>query len=262
MEVGTGRDQGGLRSAKCYLRVRNWEKFQHYKDRNPPWIKLHGALLEDEGFAALPDATKLHLIGIWLLASRLNNRIPASPGFIANRINATDSVDLKALMDAGFLEACQPEEAACEQPASALLATCPPETEESRDRGEREPPPKAPPSPDPDKRQRRQESRAVADRLSDYRNRLARGRLRTAMASERAEWRRAWESGRFDERQLQGLVSEHVWSALVAAGQLARDAPWPPPGLAPYDARGSPGGSGDEHPRGGAADEASTGGSG
>jgi len=27
------------------LRVKNWGKFQHYKDRNPPWIKLHRGLL-------------------------------------------------------------------------------------------------------------------------------------------------------------------------------------------------------------------------
>lgn len=28
-----------------HFKVRNWEQFQHYKDRNPPWIKLHFALL-------------------------------------------------------------------------------------------------------------------------------------------------------------------------------------------------------------------------
>jgi hypothetical protein len=38
-----------------WLTIKNWSEFQHYKDRNPPWIKLHRALLDDYAFAALPD---------------------------------------------------------------------------------------------------------------------------------------------------------------------------------------------------------------
>lgn len=235
--------------AKAYVRVVNWTKFQHYRDRNPPWIKLHGSLLEDEAFATLPDATKLHLIGIWLLASRLNNRIPASAAFIANRINATAPVDLKALTDAGFLEPCLEEGEDCQQDASGTLATCSTETEESRDRERPETPLPNPPPSEPaawsaarSKRQRRQESREVADELSRYRDRLGEGRgLRPTTAAQKAGWRRALESGRYTRRELEGTICEGVWSELVAAGQLARDAPWPPPGLAPYDARGSPG---------------------
>jgi len=30
-----------------FLAVKNFERFQHYKDRNPPWIKLHAAVLDD-----------------------------------------------------------------------------------------------------------------------------------------------------------------------------------------------------------------------
>ena len=32
------------------LRILNWEKFQHYKVRRPPWIKLHHSLLDDYAF--------------------------------------------------------------------------------------------------------------------------------------------------------------------------------------------------------------------
>ena len=28
-------------------RIRNFDKFQHFKDRRPPWIKLYRDLLED-----------------------------------------------------------------------------------------------------------------------------------------------------------------------------------------------------------------------
>jgi hypothetical protein len=55
--------------------VTNYDQQQHYKDRGPTWIKLYNRLLDDYGFANLPDAAKWHLIGIFLLASRHNNRI-------------------------------------------------------------------------------------------------------------------------------------------------------------------------------------------
>ena len=29
------------------LHIKNWGEFQHYKKRNPPWIKLHKKLLDD-----------------------------------------------------------------------------------------------------------------------------------------------------------------------------------------------------------------------
>jgi len=101
---------------KEYLRVRNWERFQHYRDRMPPWIKFHNSVLEDEAIATLPDTAKAHLVGIWLLASRLGNRIPNSPAFVGARINATEAVNLKLLTERGFLER--------EQVASEPLAGC------------------------------------------------------------------------------------------------------------------------------------------
>jgi len=84
--------------------VINYERFQHYKDRNPPWIKFHNSTLDDYALAALPDACKAHLFAIWLLASRHNNIIPADATWVARRINATTKVDLAALADAGFIE--------------------------------------------------------------------------------------------------------------------------------------------------------------
>lgn len=86
-----------------YLRVRNWENFQHYKDRRPPWIKLHVELTDDYLFAALTDVQKYHLIGVWLLAARTDNKIPNDPGWVAARIEAKSDVDLAALIEVGFL---------------------------------------------------------------------------------------------------------------------------------------------------------------
>ena len=98
------------------IHVRNWEKFQHYKDRQPPWIKLYNQLLTDYEFSCLQDASKAHLIGIWLLASQMNNVMPNDPKWIAQRINATGKIDLKPLIDGGFLRV--------EHDASETLADC------------------------------------------------------------------------------------------------------------------------------------------
>lgn len=86
-----------------FFKVRNFEKFQHYKDRSPPWIKLYNETLENYEFGSLNDATKGQLIGIWLLASRTDNKLPFDPKWIASKINATDPVDLEALYAANFI---------------------------------------------------------------------------------------------------------------------------------------------------------------
>ena len=61
---------------KGVLSVKNFEQYQHYKDRKPPWIKLYNDVLDDYAFEVMPDASKAHLMLIWLLASRTDNRIP------------------------------------------------------------------------------------------------------------------------------------------------------------------------------------------
>jgi hypothetical protein len=116
-----------------YLSVKNWEKYQHYKDRTPPWIKLHREVLDDYDMSCLQDASKLHLILIWVLASQLNNRIPDDPVWIGKKINATSKVNLKELIDKGFL--------LVEQDASNALAECSPETEAYREETEEDIPP-------------------------------------------------------------------------------------------------------------------------
>lgn len=57
------------------LRPKNWGNFQHYKNRRPPWIKLHRALLDDRKFARLPLASKALAPLLWLLASEQQDGI-------------------------------------------------------------------------------------------------------------------------------------------------------------------------------------------
>ena len=103
--------------------VANFEKFQHYRDRAPPWIKLYNELLDDYAFGQLPDASKVHLVLIWLLASRSNNCLPFDPKWIAKRIGATEKVDLTRLLSSGFIQAHDGE------PLASCLQTARPERE-------------------------------------------------------------------------------------------------------------------------------------
>lgn len=114
--------------------VRNLDQWQHYKDRNPPWIKLHVVLLNNYDFGRLPDASKAHALCIMVLASQCDNSLPWDPKWIASKINATTPVDLDRLVSAGVIEV--------KHDASATLAdgkqsACV-ETEESRGETETE----------------------------------------------------------------------------------------------------------------------------
>lgn len=93
---------------KTYLSIPNWEELQHYKDRTPPWIKLHNELLENYEFECLPDASKAHLLCIMLLASRTNNKINPDPRWIGRKIGANSKVDVDILIESGFLQLNQP----------------------------------------------------------------------------------------------------------------------------------------------------------
>ncbi len=98
--------------------IRNFERFQHYKDRNPPWIRLYGALWRDRAFFRLPDAVKAHLIGLFALAARLDNHIPDDPEWLAHELCASEPIDFDALLASGFLIP--------EHPASTAQPQCNP----------------------------------------------------------------------------------------------------------------------------------------
>lgn len=49
--------------------VKDWEKFQHYKNRKPPWIRLYNDLLDDPEYFALNGDDAKYLPLLWLIAS-------------------------------------------------------------------------------------------------------------------------------------------------------------------------------------------------
>ena len=49
--------------------IKGWTKFQHFKDRRPPWIKLYRDILEDPDWHDLDGDTAKILVALWLIAS-------------------------------------------------------------------------------------------------------------------------------------------------------------------------------------------------
>jgi hypothetical protein len=58
------------------IRIKNWHKFQHFKDRRPPWIKLYKDLLDDPEWHELPGDDAKSLIMLWLVASENDGNLP------------------------------------------------------------------------------------------------------------------------------------------------------------------------------------------
>lgn len=87
------------------LTPKNWQKFQHYKDRSPPWIKLHREILDDREFMLLPIASKALAPLLWLLASEsADGTFDASDAELIFRLRVTqkDLTGLRPLIDKGF----------------------------------------------------------------------------------------------------------------------------------------------------------------
>lgn len=88
------------------IQPKNWAIFQHYKDRSPPWIKLHRDLLNDRQFMRLPIASKALAPMLWLLASENKDGIfDASVDELHFRLRLDEKdikTGVKALIDNGF----------------------------------------------------------------------------------------------------------------------------------------------------------------
>ncbi|WP_233218251.1 hypothetical protein, partial [Roseateles chitinivorans] len=56
-----------------FLSVKNFERYQHYTKRNPPWIKLYYDLLDDDDFISLSIEARHHYMTLLLIAGRKNN---------------------------------------------------------------------------------------------------------------------------------------------------------------------------------------------
>lgn len=51
------------------MRIKDFSKHQHYKNRRPPWIKLYRDIIDDRAINMLADCSFRVLVGLWIIAS-------------------------------------------------------------------------------------------------------------------------------------------------------------------------------------------------
>lgn len=112
------------------FRIRNWRRFQHYKDRNPPWIKLHVETLSSEDWVTVDDASKLLAVVCMIIAAKNDGLVPNNPKYVRRVAYLNTDPDFGPLISCGFLEITQAD-------ASTMLATARPEEETYKTEEER-----------------------------------------------------------------------------------------------------------------------------
>lgn len=114
------------------IQIKNWSKFQSYKDRRPPWIRFHRSILDDFKFQSMSADSRAILPMFWLLACEYSDPkagiVDASIEEITFRLRSCSKIItkvIKELQDADFIE--------CIDSVTKSLHECnetvPPETE-------------------------------------------------------------------------------------------------------------------------------------
>lgn len=119
----------------AHYRILGWDQYQHYKDRDPPWIKLHRDMLTSNTWVSLDNDGRALAVACMLVAAGTENKIPADPAYMQRRAYFDAVPDFAPLVVVGFIELvgeinnlAQPTQAA----ASTMLASgtkCPSESE-------------------------------------------------------------------------------------------------------------------------------------
>lgn len=85
------------------IRIKDWSKYQSYKDRRPPWIRFHRTILDDYTFQSMSADGRALLPMLWLLACEdedpTSGLIKASEEEIVFRLRMTKKTLSAALME-------------------------------------------------------------------------------------------------------------------------------------------------------------------
>jgi hypothetical protein len=118
-----------------WISVVGWDDFQHYKDRNPLWIKVYTRLLGDDAYLDLSEHRALMLHRLWLEYARTGCALRVDTARLSRRLSVkVTRSDLDSLNHAGFIDIVA-SKALAEgyQPASPRASRGETETEEARD---------------------------------------------------------------------------------------------------------------------------------
>lgn len=119
-------------------RIKNWDRYQHYRQRNPPWIKLYTDLLASEDWVTLDDPSRVLLVACLLIASKTDGEIDGTPSgltYLKRVAYLRKTPNLKPLITGGFLIGASTmlaDSFASKQVASSSVSVSVSEKEEER----------------------------------------------------------------------------------------------------------------------------------
>lgn len=92
-------------------KIPDWDVFQNYKDRRPPWIRFHRSLLDNRKFQSLPLSARAMLPMMWLLATEnadyMSGVVDLSDEDICFRLRITQAElekNIEVLVSSCFIE--------------------------------------------------------------------------------------------------------------------------------------------------------------
>lgn len=96
---------GEGRSMTEWIVIPKWDEFQHYKNRDPSWIKLHRSLASDPAWIGLSGHDRAVLVGLWLEYASSNCQVRLDTRSITRRLALrVTTATIERLNHAGFIE--------------------------------------------------------------------------------------------------------------------------------------------------------------
>ena len=88
-----------------WIVVRHWERFQHYKNREVPWIKAYTELNSDQNYLDLSFHARGVLHGLWAEYARARCQLRDNTHSLSRRLGHRVTRDtIESLNHAGFIE--------------------------------------------------------------------------------------------------------------------------------------------------------------
>lgn len=120
-----------------FIRVINWERYQHYKDRNPTWIKLYQDFITSETWVTGDDASRTLAIVCMVLAAKTDNKIPANPAYFRRVAYLNADPDFSPLLATHFIEVVDENGIASNSLAGCYQHASPEREREKREKNSR-----------------------------------------------------------------------------------------------------------------------------
>ncbi len=88
-----------------WIVIPGWDKFQHYRDRNPNWVKSYVDQLDRDEYLALTFSERGLLENVRLLYARRNEMVRGDTASLTRALTQrVTEKQLQALVDAGYIQ--------------------------------------------------------------------------------------------------------------------------------------------------------------